>query len=33
VEEGRRMLQDSGLKFTVADGLYEAAQKAVALVG
>jgi len=32
VEEGRRMLQESGLRFTVADGLYEAAQKAVALV-
>jgi succinyl-CoA synthetase beta subunit len=33
VDEGRRMLEESGLKFTVADGLYEAAQKAVALVG
>ena len=33
VEEGRRMLQESGLRFTVADGLYEAAQKAVALLG
>jgi succinyl-CoA synthetase beta subunit len=33
VEEGRRMLEESGLTFTVADGLYEAAQKAVALVG
>ncbi|OIP92620.1 MAG: ADP-forming succinate--CoA ligase subunit beta [Syntrophobacterales bacterium CG_4_8_14_3_um_filter_58_8] len=33
VEEGRRMLQESGLRFTVADGLYEAAEKAVALVG
>ena len=32
VEEGRRMLQESGLRFTVADGLYEAAQKAVALI-
>jgi succinyl-CoA synthetase beta subunit len=31
VEEGRRMLQESGLRFTVADGLYEAAEKAVAL--
>jgi len=33
VEEGRRMLRESGLQFTVADGLYEAAQKAVALLG
>ncbi len=33
VEEGRRMLNESGLRFTVADGLYEAAQKAVALIG
>ncbi len=33
VEEGRRMLQESGLRFTVADGLYEAAEKAVALIG
>ena len=33
VEEGRRMLQESGLRFTVADGLYEAAEKAVSLVG
>jgi succinyl-CoA synthetase beta subunit len=32
VEEGRRMLQESGLRFTVADGLYEAAQKAVSLI-
>jgi len=32
VEEGRRMLKESGLSFTVADGLYEAAQKAVALL-
>jgi succinyl-CoA synthetase beta subunit len=31
VEEGRRMLRESGLLFTVADGLYEAAEKAVAL--
>ena len=31
VEEGRRMLQESGLRFTVADGLYEAAEKAVSL--
>jgi succinyl-CoA synthetase beta subunit len=33
VEEGRRMLKDSGLRITVADGLYEAAQKAVAQLG
>lgn len=33
VEEGRRMLKESGLRFTVADGLYEAAQKAVSLIG
>ncbi|MHB8909302.1 MAG: ADP-forming succinate--CoA ligase subunit beta [Syntrophales bacterium] len=32
-EEGRRMLKESGLRFTVAEGLYETAQKAVALVG
>jgi succinyl-CoA synthetase beta subunit len=32
VEEGRRMLKESGLRVTVADGLYEAAQKAVALI-
>ena len=31
VDEGRRMLQESGLRFTVADGLYEAAEKAVSL--
>ena len=31
VEEGGRMLQESGLRFTVADGLYEAAEKAVSL--
>jgi len=31
VEEGRRMLQESGLRFMVADGLYEAAEKAVSL--
>jgi succinyl-CoA synthetase beta subunit len=33
MEEGRRMLETSGLRFTVADGLYEAAEKAVALLG
>ncbi|MHB8771372.1 MAG: ADP-forming succinate--CoA ligase subunit beta [Syntrophales bacterium] len=32
VEEGRRMLRESGLPITVAEGLYEAAQKAVALL-
>jgi succinyl-CoA synthetase beta subunit len=32
VEQGRRMLQESGLQITVADGLYEAAQKAVSLI-
>jgi hypothetical protein len=26
------MLQESGLRFAVADGLYEAAEKAVALI-
>ena len=33
VEEARRMLKDSGLRITVAEGLFEAAQKAVALIG
>jgi succinyl-CoA synthetase beta subunit len=33
VDEGRKMLEESGLKFTVADGLYEAARKAVAMIG
>ncbi|MHB8090479.1 MAG: ADP-forming succinate--CoA ligase subunit beta [Syntrophales bacterium] len=32
VAEGRKMLNESGLRFTVAEGLYEAAQQAVALV-
>jgi succinyl-CoA synthetase beta subunit len=32
VEEGRKLLKESGLKFTVADGLYEAAEKVVALL-
>ena len=32
VTEGRKMLKESGLKFTVAEGLYEAAQKAVGLI-
>ena len=30
VEEGKRILQESDIKFEVAEGLYEAAQKAVA---
>jgi succinyl-CoA synthetase beta subunit len=32
VEEGKKILKESGLKFTVADGLYEAAEKVVALL-
>jgi len=32
VAEGRKMLKESGLKFTVAEGLYEAAEKAVGLI-
>jgi len=31
VEDGRRILRDSGLNFTVADGMADAAQKVVAL--
>jgi succinyl-CoA synthetase beta subunit len=31
VEEGRRLLQESGLTFEVAEGLYQAAQRAVEL--
>jgi succinyl-CoA synthetase beta subunit len=31
VEEGRRILRDSGLNFTVAEGMADAAQKVVAL--
>jgi succinyl-CoA synthetase beta subunit len=31
VDEGRRLLKESGITFTVADELFEAAQKAVAL--
>jgi len=31
VEEGRRILRDSGLNFTVADGMADAARKVVAL--
>lgn len=33
LEEGRRLLTDSGLAFHMADELYEGAQKAVALCG
>jgi succinyl-CoA synthetase beta subunit len=29
VEQGRRMLRESGLNFTTADGMQEAAEKAV----
>ena len=30
VEEGRRILADSGMNFTIADGMLDAARKAVA---
>jgi succinyl-CoA synthetase beta subunit len=30
VEEGRRILRDSGLKLTVAEGMKDAAEKVVA---
>jgi succinyl-CoA synthetase beta subunit len=30
VEEGRKILRESGLKLTAAEGLMEAAEKAVA---
>jgi succinyl-CoA synthetase beta subunit len=33
VEEGRRILRESGFNFTVADGMKDAAEKAVALAG
>jgi succinyl-CoA synthetase beta subunit len=33
VEEGRRILQESGLNFTLADGMLDAARKVVALAG
>jgi succinyl-CoA synthetase beta subunit len=33
VEEGKRMLAESGLNFTTADTMNEAADKAVALAG
>jgi len=32
VEEGRKLLNESGLRFTTADGLYEAAQKVVSFI-
>jgi succinyl-CoA synthetase beta subunit len=32
VEEGQRVIRDSGLGFTVANGMQDAAQKVVALV-
>src|ERR1043166_2185055 len=33
VEEGQRVLRDSGLNFTVADGMKDAAEKGVSLAG
>src|SRR5207247_1553950 len=33
VEEGRRILKESGLDFTLADGMLDAARKVVALAG
>jgi succinyl-CoA synthetase beta subunit len=33
VEEGQRVIRDSGLNFTVADGMKDAAEKVVALAG
>jgi succinyl-CoA synthetase beta subunit len=33
VEEGQRVLRDSGLNFTVAEGMKDAAEKVVSLVG
>jgi succinyl-CoA synthetase beta subunit len=33
VEEGRRMLRESGLAFTTADGMKDAAEKVVRLAG
>ena len=33
VEEGRRILSDSGFNFTVADGMKDAAEKVVAMAG
>jgi succinyl-CoA synthetase beta subunit len=31
VEEGRRILRESGLNFTIADGMKDAAEKVVGL--
>jgi succinyl-CoA synthetase beta subunit len=31
VEQGQKILQNSGLQFTVADGMKDAAEKVVAL--
>ena len=33
VEEGQRVIRDSGLNFTVASGMKDAAEKVVSLVG
>jgi succinyl-CoA synthetase beta subunit len=33
VEEGKKLLKDSGLNFTTADSMGDAAGKAVALAG
>jgi len=33
VEEGQRVIRDSGLNFTVASGMKDAAEKIVSLVG
>jgi succinyl-CoA synthetase beta subunit len=33
VEEGQRVIRDSGLNFTVANGMKDAAEKVVALAG
>ena len=33
VEEGRQILKESGLDFTLADGMLDAARKVVALAG
>ena len=33
VDLGRKVLQESGLDFTVADGMKDAAEKVVALAG
>jgi succinyl-CoA synthetase beta subunit len=33
VEEGRRLISESGMNFTVANGMKDAAEKVVALAG